>query len=104
MNVLGIQLTGLDEFLYLSDADAAGCRDHRVEISCSLAEHEIAPRVTFPRFYKREVTADPALHHVHTSVELARLLSFGYGGAHTRWRKKGWNASPARSYALGKGS
>ncbi len=70
----GIDLSGLDEMLNLSDRDPAGGGALRVEVGGRRAVHQVAVPVALPGMYQREVGADPTLENVGEAVELAGLL------------------------------
>src|ERR1700753_1936897 len=49
VDVVGVQLTDLDDLLGLGDRDPAGRGGHRVEVPCRVAIDEVAERVGLPR-------------------------------------------------------
>ena len=77
MDVVGIDLAGLDQVLDLRHGDASGGRHHRVEVARGLAIDEIAFAVGLPGMDDREIGDEAALHHIGLAVELAGFLAFG---------------------------
>src|SRR6266568_8163018 len=93
MNLVGIELAGLDEFFDFGDDVVGGGSHHGIEVAGSLAVNEIAPAIAFPRFDEGEIAAEAALHDVHAAVEFAGFFSFRDHRAVTGGRVKRGNAS-----------
>src|ERR1019366_4283048 len=77
VNVVGIELTHLDELLDLGDRDLPRHRRERVEVARGIAIDEIADRVAPPRLDEREVSPERPLEQVGAPVELPGLLAVG---------------------------
>ena len=86
VDVVGVDLAGLDEILDLGDRDLAGGRHHRVEVARGLAVDEVALGVALPGVDEREVGDEAGLEHVVLAVELADFLALG----DDRCRRRSW--------------
>lgn len=73
MDVVGSDLSGLDQLLHLCDADLARLSALGVEVARSGAEYEISVGVALPGLDQRKVARDGLLHHVVAVTELAGL-------------------------------
>ena len=104
MNLVGIQLTDLDEFLHLRNGNFSTCRDHWIKIAGSFAIDEIARSISFPRLDQCEIGSDSWLHHILFFVKNPGFSSGGkertYGGA----GEKCWDTGPSCPYSFGKGA
>src|SRR5690606_1116433 len=70
-DVIGIDLSRLDQMLNLGDSDLAGSGDHRIEVPRGLPIDEIALGIALPRVHDRQVGDDAAFHDVSLAVEFA---------------------------------
>src|SRR3954451_22584163 len=77
VDVVGIDLAGLDEVLDLGDGDAGRGRHDWVEVARRLAVDEVALGIALPGMDDGEVGEDAAFHDVALAVELALLLALG---------------------------
>src|ERR1700730_14153446 len=90
--------------LDLGDGDPCGGRHHRVEIASRLAIDKIAFAVGLPGVNDCKVGDEPALHDVSLSIEIARLLAFGYQGPHAGLGEERRNPGTTRPNPLVPGS
>ena len=70
VNLVGIELADLNQFLDLGDADFAASGDHRIEISRCFSVNEVAGFVALPRFHERQLRRDARLEDVFVAVEI----------------------------------
>src|SRR6202040_2055050 len=61
VDVVGLQLTGLDELLDLGDGDAPARRGHGVEVACCTAVAKVAVPVALPRAHQGVIGDDRLL-------------------------------------------
>jgi hypothetical protein len=81
VDLVRVQLAGLDDLLHLDDADLAGHRRQRVEVARGLAKQQVAGLVGLPRLDQGQVRGQRFFHHVPLAVELAGFLALGHQGA-----------------------
>src|SRR6185312_13028557 len=101
VDLVWLDLAGIDELLDLHDGDLGGGRHHRVEVARGLAEDEVALAVRLPGMDDRQVGEEPALHDISRAVEVARLLALGDEGADAGLGEKRRNAGAAGADSLG---
>src|ERR1700730_7805227 len=97
-----LQFADLDQLLNLRNRHAGSCSHYGIKVLRCLAIHQVTPLVALPCFYQREIRLQSALHHVLTSIELARLFVLGDYGTHSARREKCGDASAAGANPLGK--
>src|SRR5690606_26375340 len=68
MDVIGIELAGLDELLHFRNRDLARGRHHRIEIACCLAIDQVAFGVALPRLHDGEIRSESRLENVRLAV------------------------------------
>src|SRR5438552_6466835 len=103
MYLIGVELAELHQFFHFGDDVIRGSRHHRVKVARRLSVDEVAPAVAFPRFDKRKISAETALHHVHAAIEFTRLFPFGDHSAVTCGRVKRGNAGTSRAQPFAQG-
>jgi len=92
--VLWIELTWLDNLLYLDDASLARTSHVLIEVPCSLPENDITKSVSLPSLDDREITGDGLLHDVVTTIEVATFFRFGSNDSALTIRAKfDWEAT-----------
>ena len=64
VDLVGVELAGLDELLDLGDRDAPGHGGERVEVAAGLVEDQVAVPVALPGPHEGEVADDGLLEHV----------------------------------------
>src|SRR6185437_10595309 len=101
VNLVGVELAGLDDDLGLGDRDAAAGGDVGVEVARGAAVDKIAVGVGFPGLHQREVGVDGALQQILMAVELAHLFAFGDLGANAGARVEAGDAGSAGAHAFG---
>src|ERR1700730_3904549 len=104
VDLVGVDLAGLDEILDLGDGDARRGRQARVEVARRLAVDEVALGIALPGMHDGEIGEDAALHDVALAVERALLLALGDVGADAGLGEEGGNAGAAGADALGEGA
>ncbi len=101
MDVVRIELPGLDELLDLRDGHLAAGRDHRVEVARRLPVDQVPRRVALPRLDDRYVGANSFLEHVLPAVERPRLLVLGERRTGGRARVEAGDSRSAGAQLLG---
>src|SRR3954452_21053082 len=101
VDVIGIDVAGLDEMLDLGNRHSRRRRHDRVEVARRLAIDEITLGVALPGMDDGEVGENAALHDVALAVELALLLALGDERADAGLGEEGGNAGAAGTDALG---
>src|SRR5262249_14650628 len=101
VDLIGVELSDVDELLDLGDGDAPGGGAHRVEVARRLSIDEVAPAVALPRLDDGEVAGDRLLEHARAAVPHARLLALGALGAVAGRRVERGDAGAAGAQPLG---
>src|SRR6266851_41512 len=104
VNLVGVDLAGLDQVLDLGDGDARRRRHDRIEITRRLAIDEVALGVALPGVDDGEIAEEAALHDVALAVEFALLLALGDEGPDPRLGEEGGDTRAAGADALGQGA
>src|SRR6185437_9232466 len=104
VDLIGIEVTDLNQFLDLGDADFATGGDHRIKIPRCLSVNEVPEFIAFPCFDDGKLGGDPGLEHIISAVEVLCLFAFGEFGAETRPRVKSRNSGATGSQSFRKGA
>src|SRR3546814_8371248 len=80
MNLIGIETTGVDDFLDLDNGDLARHGHIGIEITSRLAKHQITAAVGLVGLDQRDVRNNGTLHDVFFAVYLADFFAVGNNG------------------------
>src|SRR3546814_661151 len=102
MNLIGIETTGVDDFLDLDNGDLARHGHIGIEITRRLAKHQITAAVGLVGLDQRDVRNNGTIHDVFLAVELADLFAVGNNGTNAGKREEGRNAVAAGAKKIGR--
>ncbi len=101
VDLVGVELAGLDDDLGFGDGDLAAGGRVGIEVAGGAAVDEVAVGVGLPGFHEREVGEDAALEDVGVAVEVLVLFAVGDERADAGARVEAGDAGAASSHAFG---
>ena len=104
VDLVGVELAGLDDDLGFGDGDLAAGGGEGVEVAGCAAVDEVAEGVGLPGFDEGEVGVDAALEDVGLAVEVFVLLAFGDESADAGAGVEAGDAGTTGSHAFGEGA
>src|SRR6185437_14683857 len=81
MDLIRVQLTGLDEVFDFRDGDVSRFGHGSGEIAGGLAEDQITKGIAFPGFYDGKIRMQCQFHEIGLSIEFPNFFTRGYFGA-----------------------
>ena len=84
MDFIGVQTTGWQQLLDLSDRDSGRTAHTGVEITGRALKDQVARLIALPGFYKGEIGLERGFQNMHFAIEFTGLLAFGDFGTITR--------------------
>ena len=101
VDLVRIDLAGVEQMFDLGNRDLRCSRHHRVEIARGLAIGRDYLLVALERVHERDVGGQSAFHDVVLAVEFARFLALGDDRADAGLGEKGRDTRAAGADALG---